>query len=127
MYGTLAKMSQGNPGALTAMMDMMKYAKEVDPDSAFEEYTPILNLKSFEIFGTDIYVLWNDLCDRNSAKAITLLRAVQLGELSRTTLQIACSKQDRSGKSMIDFDAIYLAVKTTLPDFDKDGLALLED
>ena len=123
----LTELSQGNPGAITAIVDCMKYNPEIDPDDVFGEFGPIIALDNYKIYGTDIYVLWNDICDRNSAKMITLLRAVQLGELSRTTLQIASRKQDRSGKDMIDFDSIYTKVKEFLTDFDKEGLALIEN
>lgn len=121
---SIMKMVDGNIGATTALSEMITMNPLIDPDDVFAEYGPLFSLDNLEIYGTGIYILWNDICDRNSAKVITLLRATQLGELSRTTLRIACSKQDRSGKDMIDFDSIYKKVKEFLPDFDKENKAL---
>ena len=35
----LMKLSEGNPGALTAMMGLMHAAPKVDPDAAFGEFS----------------------------------------------------------------------------------------
>ncbi len=117
----MMKMSEGNPGACTALSELLLNG-EVDPDCAFGGVGSIMSLDTFGIYGSDIYILWNDICGKNIVGMIAVLRATQLGELRVDVLKDACSRQDRSGKGMIDVDAIYAYVKNRLPDFDKESL-----
>ena len=114
------KMGEGNPGAMTALMQLIGDAK-TDPDSAFGGFGAILLLDSFEIYGTDIYVLWSDICDRDIVKTQAVLRACQLGLLPSNTLKDACHRQDYSGRSMIPVADLYDKVKAELPNFDSMG------
>lgn len=81
------KMSEGNPGALTALMELSKLTPEIDPQSAFGPYSALLSLDSYGIYGANIYIIWNDKCNRDSHKMILLLRAVQLGLFSENELK----------------------------------------
>ena len=38
MQTILIKMSEGNPGGLIAMMDLLGKAKEIDPQNVFDEF-----------------------------------------------------------------------------------------
>lgn len=114
----LINMSEGNPGALTAMMELIKDEGKTDPDSAFGGFGAILSLDSFGIYGTDIYVLWSDICGRDIVKMQAVLRACQLGLFPTSTLTDACSRQDYSGRDMIPVDELYEKVKAELPNFD---------
>lgn len=53
----IIEMSEGNPGALTCMMEMM--------DSNPMALSDILYFDSLGIYGSKIYMLWNDCCDRD--------------------------------------------------------------
>jgi hypothetical protein len=119
-------MANGNPGAITFILKAMEIAKEIDPESAwnfaedndFPAYGPLINADRCDIYGTDLYVLWNDICDRSIINSIALLRATQLGILDHNILKDACSRQDYSGKSLINVEDIYKKVCEELPSFD---------
>lgn len=112
----VVKMSRGNPGAMQAMLEAGNHAKRVDP-SGLGWLGPILMLDALEIYGTDIYVLWADICNRNTSKFIGIIRAVQLGLLSDSTLKDAASRQDYSGRKLIPLDQVLEKVKEKLSDF----------
>lgn len=83
----LCKMAEGNPGALTAMINLIEAKEGIDPQSALGPFGPIINLDSWEIYGSSIYVIWADACTRNAHKMIVLLRATQLGIMPVDTLK----------------------------------------
>lgn len=114
----MMKMADGNPGAATALMETIQ--SKADVDSAFGGFGSILNLDSLEIYGTDIYVLWSDICKKNTVHMIAVLRATQLGLFSRNVLKDACSRQDYSGASMIPVQELYNKVRKELPNFDSE-------
>jgi hypothetical protein len=114
----LFNMSDGNPGALTVLMELLKpQTNEIDPDSLLGGFGSILSLDTIGIYGTDIYVLYNDICDQNLTLFIALLRAHQLGLINDVLLRDVSSRQDRSGKELINTEEIYNQVKKELPNF----------
>lgn len=112
----VSKMSEGNPGAMTALMEILSKGEKIDPDG-MGGLGPILMLDTLEIYGTDIYVFFSDLCNRDVAKTIAVIRAVQFGFFSGETLASACSFQDYSGREMVPVDELYEKVKERLPNF----------
>lgn len=114
----VVKMCEGNPGAMTALVEVIKYGEQVDPNDFMGGLGKILALDTLEIYGTDIYVLWNDICDRNTSKMIAVLRANQLGFISNQILKEACHRQDRIGRDIIPVEELYSKVIERLPDFD---------
>jgi hypothetical protein len=60
---------------------------------------------------------YSDICDRDVAKTLAILRSVQLGFLSENVLRDACHRQDRSGKASIPIEQLCLQVKERLPNF----------
>ena len=119
MLDVMTKMSEGNPGALTALMECMQDEGKTDPDDFMGALGTVLSLDTVGIYGTDIYVLWSDICNRNTIKLIASIRAHQLGFISGLLLKDACSRQDYSGKNLIDVDDLYKQVCDRLPNFDK--------
>jgi hypothetical protein len=112
---TLIKLAEGNPGAINVMMQIVNKAAIIDPDSALGPFGCLLNLDSFGIYGSRIWMLYKDVCDEDITKTIALLRAVQLGILSRLDIQRAI---DNRGND-IDVDTIIELVKIGLPNFGK--------
>lgn len=112
------KMSEGNPGALTALMEIFKDCEAIDPDSALGAMGSVLLLDNWNIYGTDIYVLWSDVCERSTVKMLAVIRACQLGLFSSDILKDAAHRQDYSGKKLIPVDELYNKVKEKLPRFD---------
>lgn len=113
----MMKLSDGNPGALSVLTESFKNDERIDPDSIFGKYGAMMLLDSFEIYGTDIYVLYNDICNRDVVNFLAVLRATQLGLFSHRILKDACSRQDRSGRELVPVEDLYLKVKETLPNF----------
>lgn len=105
------KLADGNPGALTAMMTLCEKAEGIDPDAAFGSLTPLLALDTHGIYGSRIWVLWKDVCDMDPIKVMTLLRAVQLGDMSEFELTRATD-----GRAF-DFQAINDKVREFIPAF----------
>lgn len=52
-------------------------------------------LDTWEIYGSSIYILWNDKCDRDPRKFLLLQRMCQLGFLSDTKLKAMADDQMR--------------------------------
>jgi len=116
------KMSEGNIGAMNALMIILKNNERIDPYDAFGGLGPILTLDIYGIYGTDIYVLYSDICEKNISHMLAVLRAVQLSMFSQDVLKDACSRQDYSGKEMIPVIELYDRVKKRLTDFDKEEI-----
>lgn len=114
----VAKMSEGNPGAMRALMEMIM-PNNIDPDNVMGGLGAIMLLDTWGIYGTDIYVLHSDICGRQLNKTLAVIRASQLGLFSSDILKDACSRQDYSGRKMVPVDELYEKVKERLPNFDK--------
>ena len=72
-------MSEGNPGAVTCMMKMIE---KTDWYGELDGVVLILYLDTIGIYGSQIYMLWNDCCDRNLEKLELVLRNFQMGKLT---------------------------------------------
>lgn len=71
----ITKMSEGNPGCLHFLFEVLGISSEDLFDIA-------LRLDSAELYGSLIYMLWNDCCDRDVAKTVRMIR-----NLDRDTLR----------------------------------------
>ena len=92
---SIMKMSDGNPGAVTAITALSTVNPSVDPESAMGPYAPLLSLDTHRIYGSAIWILYKDICKQNARTMLMLLRAVQLGLFSESALQ-RLSQDDRS-------------------------------
>jgi hypothetical protein len=91
----IVKMADGNPGAITAMMDILEKHDEIDPQAILGGMGAIMILDTWEIYGTDIYVLWSDKCNRDVRQMLMLMRATQLGIFSHINLKEMAADQMR--------------------------------
>jgi hypothetical protein len=83
--------SQGNPGALTFLMELLhteNIPRSISIMSKLEELTSIR--------GTNLYVLWSDLCGKD-LKVVEQLCKNCPDEI----LVDACSRQDYSGRELV--------------------------
>lgn len=110
------KMSDGNYGAMDGLMTLLK-SSHIDPDNILGGIGVMLFLDTLQIYGTDIYVLYSDICDKDIVKMIAVLRAAQMGWFDAAILKDACSRQDYSGRQMVPIDDLYTKVKQELPKF----------
>ena len=75
---TLLRMAEGNPGALTCMIEMIN-----SYESALED---IEYLERLEIYGSKIYMLWNDCCGRDIAKLRKTLKYFKSGIITKSEI-----------------------------------------
>lgn len=101
LMSAIEKMSGGNPGAVTALIELAMAAPTVDPDSAFGAFGPIFGLDTNGIYESRIWVLYKDVCGKDVTKLLTLLRGVQLGVLSQAALNRAIDGDDGYGSASL--------------------------
>lgn len=83
----IVEMAEGNPGAITCLAETMSYVNgEVIKDI----------LLKYNIKGTDIYVLWSDICSKN----LNLMYYI-LNNASKEDVIEAAHRQDYSGKELL--------------------------
>lgn len=110
------KLCEGNAGAATVLVKIVKETKSIDPQSCLECIGPLIHLDDLGIYGSNIWILYKDRCEQNINKLIALLRASQLGIISRE--KIICLSQERSFDSGFeDLTEIYNKVKERLSEF----------
>jgi len=83
--------AEGNPGALSFLMEISRED---------EETTQLISdclLTNYKIRGAKLYVLWSDLCDRDMEKVKQLCE-----NCPGVILTDACSRQDYSGKELVN-------------------------
>lgn len=115
LQGAIAKLSEGNPGALRVLCDCVKESAAIDPDSFLRDWTALINLDSNGIRGSKIWMLFNDVCGENIGRMIGALRAVQLGMISSEALEAAINE----GRShALDIPELVRMVRARLPKFD---------
>jgi len=87
----IVKMSKGNPGAMSAIVSLLSEYPLADPLNPLKELAPILTFDYLGIYGTDLYIIWNDKCNRDVYKIFILIRSIQLGLMDGKKL-VALSK-----------------------------------
>jgi hypothetical protein len=88
----ITKLSDGNIGAAIFLIEMLKDENIIYADILFEKLD-----KCPTIIGTNLYVLWNDLCEQKPFLVACLCKLCP-----DDILIDACSRQDRSGKKLIE-------------------------
>jgi hypothetical protein len=120
-------LSEGNPGALKTLMEVYQKSSIIDPDNILGGLGILLQFDTYNIYGSSIYILWNDQCERNTYKLLLLLRATQLGEFSLTRLKQLADDQMRACIiSDEEFNEMKKKVCEILPNF-KGELVCLTD
>ena len=73
----------------------------------------VLNMDTLEIYGSEIWMLYKDVCKENIVHTIAMLRAFQLGIVGKVSLKTAINNYGEG----IDLDKILVSVTERLPDF----------
>jgi hypothetical protein len=123
MMDAMMAMSEGNPGAISALMGILETAPKVDPKMFGEGFGHILMFDTLSVRGSNLYVLWNDFCGRDTKKLLALARAYQLGQLEGVTEEKLHSAVDYGQglgkeKPVFDFDKIIVAVRAEVGGFE---------
>ena len=116
-FSFIKKLSEGNPGAISVCVSLLKNMEHVDPDNLFGGLGGLLSLDTHKIYGSRIWMFYKDFCKENIALVITMMRAIQLGLITSSQLDNAI---DNYGAG-IDMDDIIVKVKKRLPAFNLDG------
>ena len=116
----IVKMSEGNPGAIMAMMGLLNDTSRIDPDAMLGGIGSVMALDTHEIYGTDIYILWSDKCGKDTRKMLMIMRAVQLGFMPEARLQEISADQTRQiDLSDEEWDEMDAKVCERLDEFEK--------
>lgn len=111
----IAKLSEGNPGALNVCCQLYQETPEIDPDAAFGGLSSLLALDTLGIYGAEIWMLFKDVCGQNLSRTVAVLRANQLGLLSDAKLKRAIQNRGEG----VDTAEMFNAVCDRLPNFAK--------
>ena len=106
-------LSEGNPGALTVCVNLMRAEPSIDPDNMLAGIGSLLELDQQEIYGPRIWMLYKDVCKEDITKTIAVLRSCQLGLVSKNDLVHAI---DNHGNGL-NVNDICVKVKEKLPNF----------
>ncbi len=109
----VSKLAEGNPGAISVLVQMTRQSPGVDPQNAMGSVGPLLSLDTHGIYGSRIWMLYKDICGQDIVKTLAALRACQLGLLAECELINAID-----GLHEIDADAVLAEVKARLSHFD---------
>lgn len=113
------KISEGNPGAVTVLMLLFKHNERIDPQSWMGPLGTILDLDTHGIYGSNIWILFKDICKQDIVMFVALFRAVQLGIISSTVVKDVI---DRKQGVSIDLPTILEAVKSRLEYFNPEPI-----
>lgn len=111
-------MSDGNPGAISVLIEISLNDDYLRKYTGRSWYDLIKIFDMSEIYGANIYILYNDICDRDISKMIAVLLGVEMRYFNSEFFKEACSRQDRSGKDLIPVKWVYDRVKEIYPYFD---------
>lgn len=73
----IVKLSEGNPGALTTLTELANSYKnflDVVPD--------YLTIDMMGLYGSKLYMLWNDCCNRNIEKFKQIIKLYREGKIT---------------------------------------------
>ena len=90
------KMSEGNPGALTVLMQVLDKTPEIDPDNILGGLGVILSFDTMGLRGSRIWMLYKDVCGESMQELQLLMRAHQLGVISTDDILSLVRKSERT-------------------------------
>lgn len=109
------KMGEGNPGALRVLVACVQLAAAIDPDAALASVAPLFWLDELEVYGSDIWMLYKDVCREDLRSMIAVLRGWQLGFISREQIAHAVENYGEG----IDVAEIFRKVEEHLVGFQR--------
>lgn len=108
------ELTDGNPGAIRVMSDLVHMSRIIDPQSALGSWGPLILTDSMDVYGNRIWDLYKYVCDENYYRTLGIMRAFQLGHLSQRDLDRAIDTKD---SKVFDVDAMLALVKEQLQEF----------
>lgn len=118
----MLKMSEGNPGAMTVLIDLINREHLIDPDSALGGLGTMLSMDDVDIRGPLIWVCYKDLCGEDLVKMVGLWRGAQLGFVTRDDIKFEIEQLNAGPHAIgIDVDGVLEKVRARLPNFYKEN------
>lgn len=77
----LDKMSEGNPGALSILTTLL--FKETAEELVDSVMHIILPLDTLGVYGSKLYMLWTDACDKNTDKVKKVIELWRIGKITK--------------------------------------------
>lgn len=75
----ILKMSDGNPGAITFMIQLLSSGHPTD-------MMIIVTLDALGIYGSKAYMVWNDICDKNLETVRLMMMNLSFGKITKEHL-----------------------------------------
>jgi len=108
----IVKMSDGNIGAIQALKAIILEFAETDLQGASMGLGPILTLDTYQIYGTDIHVLYNDKCQKDVRKLFVLLAACHFGIMPESKLQsLAGDRMNEIKLADVEFSVLKVKIR----------------
>lgn len=85
----IMKMCEGNPGALTVCVQILKEAERIDPDAIMGGIGAILSLDTLGLYGSRIWMLYKDVCEEDIPTMLAVLRGWQMGLITDAQVRSA--------------------------------------
>ena len=92
---TIMAYAGGNPGALTFLIELIKIK-----DNDF--FVDFMTIDKMELYEDKLYMLWNDCCNRDMQKVISIFRLYRKRKIKQTDIEERI-KNIGYGKSFDDF------------------------
>lgn len=73
--GILSVMSGGNPGAINVMLKLLETASKAQMDMGFSGIMLLFHLDTMQIYGSNIWILYKDICEENISTMIDIIQA----------------------------------------------------
>ena len=118
----LAMMVDGNIGATKALMEILTKYKSIDPDAFLGGLGVVFDLDALGIYGSNIWILFKDVCDFNVLKIAVLFRAKQLGIIHESMILNAIGDsrdpgRAKKGGNPIGFEVLLKSIQEQVPKF----------
>lgn len=111
------KMAEGNIGAVNVLSELVKQGPAIDPDDIFKGVGAIMQMDNLDLYGSNIWLLYKDICGEDLTKTIGVLRAVQLGFIPGEDVKSAVDASRSGTPKTIDVNGLLQKVKDRLENF----------
>lgn len=78
LNGILINMSEGNPGSLRVLFEILE-AKKNDILASLEVFS---TLNAMRLYGAHLYMLWNDCCGNDINKTLLVIQKYREGKIT---------------------------------------------
>lgn len=73
------KISEGNPGVIAFILELSNLCDK----KAINFVKLLMIIDSMELYGSSLYMLWNDSCGRDINKSIKIIQAFRVGIITK--------------------------------------------